>query len=141
MANHEATTHFYEALHDSLTSTCNSAPISSPSPDPIPSPLTPSGPCHAVRNSAILVECLAGDFQGDLDCVAAVVDSGLDVFAHNIETVERLTPSVRDRRAKYRSVGAARSTVGARWLWRIATTDVLYSSGLGCHTRSPPCLH
>ena len=29
-------------------------------------------------------------------------DSGLDVYAHNIETVERLTPFVRDRRAKYR---------------------------------------
>jgi lipoic acid synthetase len=28
--------------------------------------------------------------------------SGLDVFAHNIETVERLTPFVRDPRAKYR---------------------------------------
>ncbi|XP_043205111.1 lipoyl synthase, mitochondrial-like [Amphibalanus amphitrite] len=54
------------------------------------------------RNAAILVECLAGDFQGDLDCVATVVHCGLDVFAHNIETVERLTPAVRDRRAKYR---------------------------------------
>jgi lipoic acid synthetase len=28
--------------------------------------------------------------------------SGLDVFAHNIETIERLTPFVRDPRAKYR---------------------------------------
>ena len=54
------------------------------------------------RNSAILVECLAGDFQGDMDCVSTVLNSGLDVFAHNIETVERLTPGVRDRRAKYR---------------------------------------
>ena len=32
----------------------------------------------------------------------AVASSGLDVFAHNIETVERLTPGVRDPRAKYR---------------------------------------
>lgn len=31
-----------------------------------------------------------------------VATSGLDVYAHNIETVERLTPSVRDRRAGYR---------------------------------------
>ena len=30
-----------------------------------------------------------------------VANSGLDVFAHNIETVERLTPFVRDPRAKY----------------------------------------
>ena len=31
-----------------------------------------------------------------------MAESGLDVFAHNIETVERLTPFVRDPRAKYR---------------------------------------
>lgn len=34
--------------------------------------------------------------------VETVVSSGLDVFAHNIETVEALTPYVRDHRAKYR---------------------------------------
>ena len=34
--------------------------------------------------------------------VRSVAESGLDVFAHNIETVERLTPFVRDPRAKYR---------------------------------------
>ena len=37
--------------------------------------------------------------------MTAVAGSGLDVFAHNIETVERLTPAVRDPRAKYRQVG------------------------------------
>ena len=31
-----------------------------------------------------------------------VATSGLEVFAHNIETVERLTPFVRDPKAKYR---------------------------------------
>ncbi|RHZ53189.1 hypothetical protein Glove_449g9 [Diversispora epigaea] len=50
----------------------------------------------------ILVECLTGDFQGDLECVARVAYSGLDVYAHNIETVEALTPYVRDRRATFR---------------------------------------
>jgi lipoic acid synthetase len=30
-----------------------------------------------------------------------VATSGLDVYAHNVETVERLTPRVRDRRAGY----------------------------------------
>lgn len=34
--------------------------------------------------------------------VERVALSGLDVYAHNLETVERLTPHVRDRRAKYR---------------------------------------
>ncbi|KAJ1983210.1 hypothetical protein H4R34_001410 [Dimargaris verticillata] len=50
----------------------------------------------------IFVECLTGDFQGKLDDVARVAQSGLDVYAHNVETVENLTPYVRDRRAKYR---------------------------------------
>lgn len=54
------------------------------------------------RNSNILVECLVPDFSGNLDQVKTIVESGLDVYAHNIETVELLTPFVRDRRAKYR---------------------------------------
>ncbi|RZF46966.1 hypothetical protein LSTR_LSTR011234 [Laodelphax striatellus] len=54
------------------------------------------------RNSRILVECLVPDFGGNIDCVKTIVDSGLDVYAHNVETVEALTPFVRDHRAKYR---------------------------------------
>ncbi|KAI3643736.1 hypothetical protein MP228_009900 [Amoeboaphelidium protococcarum] len=50
----------------------------------------------------ILVECLTGDFQGNLDCVELVAKSGLDVYAHNVETVEALTPYVRDRRASFK---------------------------------------
>eukprot|EP00184_Porphyridium_aerugineum_P002514 CAMPEP_0184705142 /NCGR_PEP_ID=MMETSP0313-20130426/33405_1 /TAXON_ID=2792 /ORGANISM="Porphyridium aerugineum, Strain SAG 1380-2" /LENGTH=419 /DNA_ID=CAMNT_0027166417 /DNA_START=104 /DNA_END=1360 /DNA_ORIENTATION=- len=50
----------------------------------------------------LLIEMLAPDFQGNLEHTSAVLNSGLDVYAHNIETVERLTPFVRDRRAKYR---------------------------------------
>ena len=50
----------------------------------------------------ILVECLTGDYAGDLEMVSLVAQSGLDVYAHNIETVEALTPQVRDRRAKFR---------------------------------------
>lgn len=54
------------------------------------------------QNPRIFVECLAPDFRGDLECVKVVANSGLDVYAHNIETVEALTPFVRDRRARYR---------------------------------------
>ncbi|KAJ9618246.1 hypothetical protein H2203_009162 [Taxawa tesnikishii (nom. ined.)] len=50
----------------------------------------------------MLVEALTGDYAGDLDMVKMVATSGLDVYAHNIETVEELTPFVRDRRAKFR---------------------------------------
>lgn len=37
-----------------------------------------------------------------MEQVSAVAKSGLDVYAHNIETVEELTPYVRDRRATFR---------------------------------------
>ncbi|KAI8816461.1 lipoic acid synthetase precursor [Fimicolochytrium jonesii] len=50
----------------------------------------------------ILVECLTGDFAGNLTAVEAVARSGLDVYAHNVETVENLTKYVRDRRATFR---------------------------------------
>ena len=49
----------------------------------------------------LLVEALTPDFRGDLDLVAKVASSGLDVYAHNIETVERLQRRVRDYRAGY----------------------------------------
>lgn len=42
------------------------------------------------------------DFRGDEVCVEKVATSGLDVFAHNIETVEELQSSVRDRRANFK---------------------------------------
>lgn len=48
------------------------------------------------------MECLSPDFRGDVECISHIANSGLDVFAHNIETVEKLTPFVRDRRAAYR---------------------------------------
>lgn len=39
----------------------------------------------------IIIECLTPDFNGNEDCIKTVANSGLNVFAHNIETVERLT--------------------------------------------------
>ena len=54
------------------------------------------------RAPRILVEALTGDFAGSLEQVSLVANSGLDVYAHNIETVEALTPYVRDRRATFR---------------------------------------
>lgn len=42
------------------------------------------------------------DFRGDSGCVEKVAKSGLDVFAHNIETVEELQGVVRDRRANFK---------------------------------------
>lgn len=53
------------------------------------------------RNPGTAVEALTPDFQGDLAAVATVVAEDLAVFAHNLETVERLQGSVRDPRARY----------------------------------------
>jgi lipoic acid synthetase len=53
------------------------------------------------RTPATAVEALTPDFQGVLRDVERVVDSGLEVFAQNIETVRRLTHPVRDPRAGY----------------------------------------
>lgn len=48
------------------------------------------------------VEALTPDFSGVRSSIETVLDSGLDVFAQNVETVERLTQLVRDPRAGYR---------------------------------------
>jgi lipoic acid synthetase len=53
------------------------------------------------RRPATAVEALTPDFQGSAAAVHTVVDSGVDVFAQNIETVRRLTHPVRDPRAGY----------------------------------------
>lgn len=50
----------------------------------------------------LLVEVLGGDFRGQMDLVDQVIAARPAVFAHNLETVERLTPAVRDPRAGYR---------------------------------------
>src|SRR5208282_6883611 len=51
------------------------------------------------RRPATAVEALTPDFAGVPADVRTVLDSGLDVFAQNVETVERLTHRVRDPRA------------------------------------------
>ena len=52
-------------------------------------------------NPNTAVEALTPDFSGNLKDVAVVANSGLEVFAQNLETVERLTHVVRDPRAGY----------------------------------------
>ena len=52
-------------------------------------------------NPDTAVEALTPDFRGSAAAVETVVTSGLDVFAQNVETVERLTHVVRDPRAGY----------------------------------------
>ncbi len=52
-------------------------------------------------NPGTAVEALTPDFNGNKKHVERVVDSGLEVFAQNVETVKRLTHPVRDPRAGY----------------------------------------
>lgn len=52
-------------------------------------------------NPGTAVEALTPDFLGVLGDVETVVDSGIEVFAQNVETVRRLTHPVRDPRASY----------------------------------------
>ena len=50
---------------------------------------------------SLMVEVLTPDFKGHHSLIDKVLLAGPDVFAHNVETVERLTPLVRDPRAGY----------------------------------------
>ncbi|WP_261664425.1 lipoyl synthase [Deinococcus sp. Marseille-Q6407] len=52
-------------------------------------------------NPGTRVESLTPDFGGNKACVELVLDTGVDTYAQNLETVERLTHPVRDRRAGY----------------------------------------
>ncbi|KAJ2483224.1 hypothetical protein IWW56_000572 [Coemansia sp. RSA 2131] len=59
---------------------------------------------RSIREQApqMMIECLTPDFLGRPDLIEPVAQSGLDVYAHNIETVEGLQRSVRDHRANYK---------------------------------------
>ena len=52
-------------------------------------------------NPNTAVEALTPDFKGIYSSIQTIVNSGIEVFAQNMETVERLTHPVRDIRAGY----------------------------------------
>ena len=59
---------------------------------------------RAIRevDPAIIIEVLVPDFHAQDWCIQLVLDAGPEIFNHNLETVERLTPLVRSR-ARYRT--------------------------------------
>lgn len=71
--------------------------------------LTDGGAAHYAKTIAAIkarcpdtkVEALTPDFQGSTAAIDLLIESGVDVFAQNVETVERLTHPVRDKRASY----------------------------------------
>lgn len=52
-------------------------------------------------NPETIVEPLIPDFLGNKGHIRKITDSGPQVISHNIETVQRLTPRVRDPKANY----------------------------------------
>ena len=46
------------------------------------------------------IEALIPDFDGRKELITLIIDAGAEVVSHNLETVERLTPSIRSK-AKY----------------------------------------
>ncbi len=54
-----------------------------------------------VKKTGARVEVLIPDFRGNRDCIDTILGEEPVVLAHNVETVRRLTPSVRDHRANY----------------------------------------
>ena len=51
---------------------------------------------------SIVIEVLVPDFHAQDWCIQLVLEAAPEIFNHNMETVERLTPAVRSR-AKYRT--------------------------------------
>ncbi len=54
-----------------------------------------------VKKTGASVEVLIPDFRGDKDCLDKILMEEPVVLAHNVETVRRLSPTVRDHRASY----------------------------------------
>jgi lipoic acid synthetase len=72
--------------------------------------LTDGGADHFARtitairemDPSIIIEVLVPDFHAQAWCIQTVLNAGPDIYNHNMETVERLTPVVRSR-AKYQT--------------------------------------
>ncbi len=75
-------------------------------------------------NGSVIVEVLIPDFRADRAALNRISNCGAEVIAHNIETVERLTSRVRDRRATYRRSLEVLSEV------RKTTADIYTKSSL-----------
>jgi lipoyl synthase len=76
------------------------------------------------------VEVLAGDLGGDGGSLETLLSAGPEVFAHNVETVRRLTPEVRDRRAGYdRSLEVLRAAKRGPHAARVTKSSVMLGLG------------
>jgi lipoic acid synthetase len=78
------------------------------------------------------VECLTGDFAGDLAAVDVVLEASPEVLAHNLETVPRLQATVRDKRAGFaQSLAVLERANGAKANGKVRYTKTSLMLGLG----------
>jgi len=78
------------------------------------------------------IEVLTPDFRGDMGAVDAVLDSGPDVYNHNVETVARLYPAVR-RSGRYRWALEVIARVAARGNGTITKSGLMVGLGEETH--------
>ena len=87
----------------------------------------------------MLVECLVSDFAGNLTSVSHLAKAGMDVYAHNVETVPRLQKFVRDKRAGYEQVrGREEGFAGKKKEKKRRTGLASWSSLEGSVVHKPP---
>lgn len=75
------------------------------------------------------VEVLIPDFRGDRTALDRLLETGVDVVGHNVETVRRLTPALRDRRAGYEQSLAVLARVRERAGLRKVKTGLMVGLG------------
>jgi len=76
-------------------------------------------------NPKLVVEALIPDFNCDRNAMAKLVEAKPDVISHNIETVERLSGGIRDRRAGYR-----KSLDALKLARELSDNNILTKSGM-----------
>lgn len=65
-------------------------------------------------NPGIVIEVLVPDFNAQDDAIEGVLSARPEIFNHNLETVRRLTPSVRSRATYDRSLAVLRAVKAKR---------------------------
>jgi len=75
------------------------------------------------------VECLTGDFAGDLSALDVVLAARPEVLAHNLETVRRLQATVRDKRAHFEQSLAVLAHAKTSGLARYTKTSLMLGLG------------
>jgi len=86
---------------------------------------------EAIRTASprTMVEVLIPDFRGDTALIEVVDDAGPEVIAHNVETVARLTPKVRDPRAGYQQSMDVLAHLKSREPARLTKSSIMVGVG------------